>query len=73
MPNQSFLRKDFREFKQIYYMKKLLLFSFLIFASFQLFAQPVPPAPIPIDGGIGFLVAAGVGYGVSRLRKRKEE
>ncbi len=66
-------------------MKKLLLFSFLIFASVQLSAQPsnkitpivngpVPPVPaIPIDGGVGLLVAAGVGYGVSRLRKRKEE
>lgn len=66
-------------------MKKLLLFSFFISFSLSVFAQPsnkttpivntpTPPAPsIPIDGGIGFLVAAGVGYGVSRFRKRKED
>ena len=37
-----------------------------------------PPGPphgnpfIPIDGGIGFLLAAGLGYGMYALRKRKE-
>jgi hypothetical protein len=27
----------------------------------------------PIDGGLGFLLAAGVGLGARRLRKRKQE
>jgi hypothetical protein len=35
-------------------------------------APPTPPAPIPIDGGIGFLVAAGVGYGIKELKKKKK-
>ena len=30
------------------------------------------PAPTPIDGGLGILLAAGVGYGANRLRKRKK-
>ncbi|MFT5916598.1 MAG: hypothetical protein ACJAWV_000006 [Flammeovirgaceae bacterium] len=54
-------------------MKKVLLLSLFTFINFQVFAQPTPPAPIPIDGGIGLLVASGVGYGVSRLRKRNKE
>jgi hypothetical protein len=27
---------------------------------------------VPVDGGLSLLVAAGVGYGVKKLRKRKE-
>lgn len=27
-------------------------------------------ASIPVDGGLGFLLAAGVGYGIRRLRNR---
>ncbi|MFT5913563.1 MAG: hypothetical protein ACJAWV_001165 [Flammeovirgaceae bacterium] len=30
-----------------------------------------PPNPIPIDGGVGFLIAAGVGYGLKRMKTRK--
>jgi hypothetical protein len=34
------------------------------------FAPPPPPNPIPIDGGVGFLIVAGVGYGLKRMRKK---
>lgn len=27
----------------------------------------------PVDGGIGFLLAAGLGYGANRLRRRKQK
>jgi hypothetical protein len=27
---------------------------------------------VPIDGGLGFLLAAGIGYGANRLRKHKK-
>ena len=27
----------------------------------------------PVDGGIGFLLAAGLGYGANRLRRRKKD
>ena len=30
------------------------------------------PELIPIDGGLGILLAAGLGYGARRLRKQKE-
>lgn len=29
-------------------------------------------ADVPIDGGLGFLLAAGIGYGANRLRKHKK-
>jgi hypothetical protein len=29
------------------------------------------PDPIPVDGGASLLVAAGIGYGVKRLRAKK--
>lgn len=32
---------------------------------------PPPPDPIPVDGGVGFLIAAGLGYGLKRMRKKK--
>ncbi len=28
---------------------------------------------VPVDGGLGFLLAAGLGYGANRLRKYKQE
>ena len=28
---------------------------------------------VPVDGGLGFLLAAGLGYGANRLRKKREE
>jgi hypothetical protein len=35
---------------------------------------PLPgPDPTPIDGGLGILLAAGVGYGAKRLRKNRKK
>jgi hypothetical protein len=31
------------------------------------------PGDVPVDGGLGFLLAAGLGYGANRLRKKREE
>ena len=31
-----------------------------------------PPDPAPIDGGIGWLLLAGTGFGISKLRRRKK-
>ena len=38
-------------------------------------APPPPPNPeaIPIDGGLGFLLAAGMAYGAKKLRKDKAD
>ena len=32
---------------------------------------PDPPADVPIDGGLSFLIAGGVGYGLYRIKKAK--
>ena len=33
----------------------------------------VDPACVPIDGGLGFLIAAGVGYGVKKVRDSRKK
>ena len=57
---------------------KFLSIFFLIVTSFGLYAQPGgDPAPIPIDGGILYLLAAGGAYGMKKIvdhkRKKKNE
>ena len=64
------------------YMKKYLsiLTFIIIFVLAPAFvqsaiAQPPPPPPqqIPIDGGLGLLLAAGVGYAAKKLYASREE
>ena len=31
------------------------------------------PLCVPIDGGLGFLIAAGVGYGIKKVRDSKKQ
>ncbi len=48
-----------------------------------IFSVPPPPDPggenpsgdpgVPVDGGLSLLLAAGLGYGANRLRKKREE
>ena len=59
-------------------MKKFLFSLIAVFGlslTVALADNPPPidpnPDPIPVDGGVSFLVAAGVGYGVKRLRAKK--
>ncbi len=64
-------------------MKKILLIGFCCLATFVSFAQTGGPTPdpnaggggggVPIDGGIGFLAAAGVAYGAKKLWEKKKE
>ena len=63
----------------------LLAFSFLLVSVQWVYAQdddfPPPPPPnddpglgaVPVDGGLGFLLAAGVGYGVRRAYKGRKK
>ncbi len=61
-------------------MKKILLICFCCLATFVSFAQTGGPTPdpneggggVPIDGGIGFLAAAGVAYGAKKLWEKKK-
>lgn len=62
-------------------MKKILACSlFLIMLSFTGFAAPGDPPPdppdpsdVPIDGGLSWLIASGVGYGVYQYKKKKNK
>jgi len=49
----------------------IVLFAILIPAI--LMAQPDPPGgPVPIDGGLGFLLAAGAAYGIKQYKKQSK-
>lgn len=39
----------------------------------MVFSDGTTPNNIPIDGGISFLLAAGLGYGANRLRKQRNQ
>lgn len=55
----------------------LILFAILLIAPIvtdtAIAQPPPPPSPeaIPIDGGLGFLLAAGMAYGARKLYKKK--
>lgn len=61
-------------------MNQILLFSVilatLVFLSQVAMAQPPPPpsnpAAVPIDGGLGLLLAAGAGLGLKKLRDARK-
>ena len=36
-------------------------------------STPLPLPPIPIDGGVSFLLAAGMGYGIRQFRRKQQE
>lgn len=63
------------------FIKGALFVAAIAFLPIVSFAQPDPPGPdpdepLPIDGGVSLLVAAGVGYGAKKLhdaKKRKQE
>lgn len=53
----------------------ILTILFLI-PALSLFAQPTlppPPGAAPIDGGLSLLVAAGVGYGVKKIKEKRKK
>lgn len=54
----------------------ILTFIFLVLPFFvqTIAAQPPPPDPvdIPIDGGLGFLLFAGMAYGAKKIYDNRE-
>jgi len=61
------------------YIKRILLTVMLVFSMAIIsnaqdgFGDPPPSDDAPIDGGISLLVAAGVGYGVKKVREKRKE
>lgn len=59
-------------------MKKIVFICTLVLGLglTKVWSQPPPPddpGDVPIDGGLSFLIAGGVGYGMYRLKKAKED
>ncbi len=63
-------------------LKNLFLLFFVLLTNVILSAPPPPPAGspgcwpppcIPVDGGIGFLIAAGAAYGVKKLYNTRQK
>lgn len=59
-------------FKIIHSMKTTFAIAFILVAG-SLFAQPAPPgggnAPVPLDGGLLIVLAAGAVYGAKKLKE----
>ena len=57
------------------YIILLIAFSLAPLFTESVSAQPPPPPPqdIPIDGGLGFLLAAGIAYGAKKLHSEKKD
>jgi len=55
--------------------KSLAIVTTLALVSISLIAQPTspPPTPLPIDGGIGLLVAGCVGFGIKTMRNKRKK
>lgn len=55
-------------------MKKVFFIALFVGFAYVANAQPGNPTPpVPLDGGISLLVAAGAAYGVKRYRDSKIE
>ena len=65
--------------RSLYKKPALLIVVFLLTFTTGVMAQPddngedPPPNDIPIDGGLAFLLAAGVGYGVKKVRDSRKQ
>lgn len=52
----------------------LFTITAVLIGAAELMAQPnLPGQPAPIDGGVGFLLAAGAAYGVKKYRDHKRD
>ena len=60
-----------------YFTILLMVFTLMCFLVQKINAQGGPPVPdpqdIPLDGGLGFLLAAGVAYAAKRIYKSRDQ
>ena len=61
-------------------IRSFILTAFLTIGTFVSYAQfGTPPPPpddediVPVDGGVGILLAAGAAWGIKKLADKKEE
>ena len=54
------------------YIKALHLLVVIVMFALPLLAQKSNPN-VPIDGGLSLLLAAGAGYGIKKIYKKKKE
>lgn len=54
------------------FLKGLLIIMISIIPLFVMAQDPGDCPDCPIDGGLGLLIAAGVGYGVKKYRQEKK-
>ncbi|HCS20720.1 MAG TPA: hypothetical protein DIW47_09205 [Bacteroidetes bacterium] len=55
------------------FMKKLIILAAFVGMGYVANAQPSNPTPpVPLDGGISLLVAAGAAYGVKKFRDSRK-
>ncbi len=57
-------------------MKRILFIGVMVIGLglSKVLAQPDPPpdpSDVPVDGGLSFLIASGIGYGIYRIKKAK--
>jgi hypothetical protein len=57
--------------KRLFSFLLVVIFVVLIFSISYSAPDPIDPA-IPIDGGVGFLLAAGLIYGVHKFKKSRK-
>lgn len=73
MRRATFFSNQFIFFAMNLLTRKLILVSLMLMPFIQLFAQPAPnPSgqPVPLDGGLTALLAAGAVYGIKKLRNK---
>ncbi len=51
----------------------ILFLAMPMLAMAQIDGVPGDPDSVPIDGGLSLLVAAGVGYGVKKLKQKRRQ
>jgi predicted neutral ceramidase superfamily lipid hydrolase len=65
--SKSIKTKELIDFKKVF----LAVVVLIVWPTFHLFAQPAPPSiPVPLDGGLVLLLAAGALYGSYRKKSQ---